>query len=210
MSKTTLQQLMELRDLLTQKIQRDLLKQFGDKKKILVTNKKTGNVYQVTSDYYNKHRSLYDLYKPGIKTPKPNMQTSLKPSVNKPAAKKPTRKPTTQQLVADIHKKYGSYPGEKSAHPAFKSMKDIMDDDMHEGAYNWKKDGKKLNTALAHMSEQGELSNDDLIDLYLHHVAGDKLNNKSLAKRKAYPEYMHAMDDLEDSMIQYDDYQRQD
>jgi len=32
-------------------------------------------------------------------------------------------------------------------------MKDIMDDDMHEGAYNWKKDGKKLNTALAHMSE---------------------------------------------------------
>lgn len=196
MKKSNLTLLRDIQILLSENISKKLLNELNDK--VIVTNKDTGNSYEVSKDYYNANKAKYDIAKPGTKP------TNSSPQ--KPKFKAVKQKPSNDDIVnmSSIGKE--STPtntGNSKPHPSFKSLKKVMNSDIFDGAkYNWKQDGPKLNSAIAKMSQQGDLTEDDVTDLYLHTTAGTPLNNKSLAKRKGFKEFEQAMENASNNIIE--------
>jgi len=65
MKKSNLTLLRDIQILLSENISKKLLNELNDK--VIVTNKDTGNSYEVSKDYYNAHKAKYDIAKPGTK-----------------------------------------------------------------------------------------------------------------------------------------------
>jgi hypothetical protein len=65
MKKSNLTLLRDIQILLSENISKKLLNELNDK--VIVTNKDTGNSYEVSKDYYNANKAKYDIAKPGTK-----------------------------------------------------------------------------------------------------------------------------------------------
>lgn len=344
MKKSNITLLRDIQILLSENISKKLLNELNDK--LIVTNKDTGNSYQVSKEYYNAHKAQYDIAKPGTKSmsthadapkkkPKknPNNPKSTDSEVSSSSpfkAVKSKSSPTTASDIANLSsvgsstvtepkskakseprnlswndknkreadtwlkgktmpKKAGKQQDEfmynkyekrsakakliglekyedtpegtkfynassrgpkyaytvkdpdeidylkkqveknnntkpmervspwppkdtqsKASKPAkspYKSLEKIMNSDIFDGAkYDWETDGPKIQKAMDNMSEQGQLAEDDVMDLYLHTTAGTPLNNKSLAKRKGFKEFEQAMEQASNNIIERDDY----
>jgi len=123
MKKSNLTLLRDIQILLSENISKKLLNELNDK--VIVTNKDTGNSYEVSKDYYNANKAKYDIVKP-----------------TKPKFKAVKQKPSNDDIVnmSSIGKE--STPtntGNSKPHPAFKLLKKVMNSDIFDGAkYNWK------------------------------------------------------------------------
>lgn len=75
----------------------------------------------------------------------------------------------------------------------FSAMKKIIDKGLYKHKVNWSKEGKILEWAIQRMNAQGELTLDDLNDLYNKVIHGKPLKNNQLAKRKSYNRLMQVI-----------------
>lgn len=75
MKKSNMTLLRDIQILLSENISKKLLNELNDKVK--VTNKDTGNSYEVSKDYYNANKAKYDIAKPGTKPTKTKAKKSM-------------------------------------------------------------------------------------------------------------------------------------
>ena len=89
MKKSNITLLRDIQILLSENISKKLLNELNDK--VIVTNKDTGNSYEVSKDYYNANKAKYDIAKPGTKP------TNSSPQ--KPKFKAVKQKPSNDDIV---------------------------------------------------------------------------------------------------------------
>lgn len=148
MKKSNITLLRDIQILLSENISKKLLNELNDK--LTVTNKDTGNSYEVSKDYYNANKAKYDIAKPGNKPiggspessqkPKPNLSskdiTSLSSvgNTNTKSTKKSPNKPYSDKKemnkgIYDVAKERGRVPNpfaKKSTKQAIDKQLDIL------------------------------------------------------------------------------------